>query len=1264
MNNNFKYEPLTPRRMKEDDEKYLVYRDALNQAYSNNEVKNIAISGIYGSGKSSVWKTYEYEKVHSDNNNWTEDNVIIVALSEFKEGTDNETGKDSKKTDVEKVAYKKRINKVEEQIINQILYQVDSAKIPFSKYEIKKTDGYRLSCGVIAKLISFCIGISLLINRREILGFIPENIQLFGVFGISLISTLTIIIPILIGAKKLISKEKLNFTKLSIQGNSMELKDSQKDILNDEMRELVYIIKASGIHTIVFEDLDRFDNLDLFIRLRELNYLVNANSTKIVRFIYLLRDDLFVQQERTKFFDLIIPVVPIINAQNSSGMMIKLFGSIKDNSLRPSIWLLESISLYIADMRMLYSIRNEYEVYSNAIGVSHRELDPDKLLGIITFKNLFPQEFDLLQQNKGYVYRLLQNLDIIRKNLIKKLEKKIDDLEGVIEKIKLLTANTKYELMGLYIPNNVKVEDNESLPWPEFLKNWHEKSETSYTIISGRSRTGYTFDTFYESVFTSEDYKKKEKLFKDIDKKESIKLYESEISELNNEIVEIYTCSISEILSQMDEVALEDFFYMKTTDEQKLSQVVSGKKEGVDLSLLDDHYFGFIRFLLYSGLLDKTYPYYLGYFYESTIGLNDEIYIRKLRDGTASDEHFELNHPEIVKDKLKNMDYKKRGIYNQSLILAILEDEKDKNHFTQIVDVTLKNENKHGSFFSFLDSLNNEQINQAVRKLLKTDFDLFWKLLETSNTEDSIHDKMLVKIFQNIRLLKEDKNKYNKLREYTRIRSNLLTKNELVDNNSFYAGLEEVDVQFDDITDVEINSAIASKIEKRGLYLITIPNIATIYHLITGTPYNDSIVKLLNLLETDEILKDTKSRMSEDVEIYTKEYIEVMNNLKKRSNSTEKTFLNLLNMEISSDIKTELIRIEESNISNINQVEDKNLWSLLLESERVIFTVENMASYYEYAEADQFLIKFLNTNSNNPLIKKISVDLANDILQDEEINESVFNVALNRSDDRITNLNNKLFSDDNLNRVIRLIQKQKLDLTKENYLAIQSIKDDVLLVKYLKDYKDTLDSFIGTTVLMESEVTEEAFILMLDNRLLDIELSRELLDEVRESLSVLDIPNAYLEIREYVFDNYFDEEDIQKIIDYDKDFDLWDDFMIKINNNSQIFESILSKDLNSTFITKLIQDKTLHETKKIALLTKLVEQKQFARNWQKWMNESSSGVLNKLSDVLNGNKRPKYSEMEEIENLVDALVNLEVLTRSRSDDTLYFKGSNLKKLYH
>jgi hypothetical protein len=89
--------------------------------------------------------------------------------------------------------------------------------------------------------------------------------------------------------------------------------------------------------------MDRFNSNVIFERLREVNNLVNVHKYnnkkrhklinkifrgkekqyKPLRFFYLLRDDVFVTKDRTKFFDYIIPIVPVLDGTNSYDQFIR-----------------------------------------------------------------------------------------------------------------------------------------------------------------------------------------------------------------------------------------------------------------------------------------------------------------------------------------------------------------------------------------------------------------------------------------------------------------------------------------------------------------------------------------------------------------------------------------------------------------------------------------------------------------------------------------------------------------------------------------------------------------------------------------------------------------------------------------------------------------------------------------------------------------------------------------------------------------------------
>ena len=203
-----------------------------------------------------------------------------------------------------------------------------------------------------------------------------------------------------------------------------------------------------------------------------------------------------------------------------------------------------------------------------------------------------------------------------------------------------------------------------------------------------------------------------------------------------------------------------------------------------------------------------------------------------------------------------------------------------------------------------------------------------------------------------------------------------------------------------------------------------------------------------------------------------------------------------------------------------------------------------------------------------------------------------------------------------------------------------------------------------TTVSIDTDVTKTAFCIMLNNKLLGNDVSKILLDEAYEAnfkISLFEIKNADYEIRKYIFTNYFVEDDIQKIINHGIEFDLWDEFILRINNSAQFLERILDKDLSKDFIDHFMKDSNLKEENKINLLTKVVKNKTHVEHWERWMKDSSSEDLQLLAMIFENKKRPEYPISRKIQPLVDALVRRGIISKAENNQ-LRFKSTEFKKL--
>ncbi|QVK02546.1 hypothetical protein I7638_02985 [Mycoplasma mycoides subsp. capri] len=134
-----------------------IYNEQLDFAMNLEEkrIKNIGISGVYGAGKSTVWNTYIKNKDIK--------NIISISLAKYNKPSDQKT------QEIENELVKE--NRIERQIINQIVSQVEQNSIPlyFNKIKENKTINQLILYSFFA--IIFVMGVIGL--------FVVPNIDLF-----------------------------------------------------------------------------------------------------------------------------------------------------------------------------------------------------------------------------------------------------------------------------------------------------------------------------------------------------------------------------------------------------------------------------------------------------------------------------------------------------------------------------------------------------------------------------------------------------------------------------------------------------------------------------------------------------------------------------------------------------------------------------------------------------------------------------------------------------------------------------------------------------------------------------------------------------------------------------------------------------------------------------------------------------------------------------------------------------------------------------
>lgn len=644
-----------------------MYEDILDQSFADKNIHNIALSGSYGSGKSSVIQTYEEKH--------PELNFIHISLAHF-ENAESEHSPDepaenanmtkspgnssTQKGSVVEQEKGKIENVLEGKILNQLIHQINPKYIPQTDFKVKQTLGWKNILPLVifpVLIVLFVCHIVFFPTWQSFTKSLPWNwltsSSLFEFFRREesvFISGIFVIILSAFCLFHIIRAQKRHafLKKVSIQGNEIEVFGEESDSYFDRyLNEVLYLFEHSHADAIVFEDIDRHSTIKIFERLREINTLIHQNQkakqkkrnltvlpkfrwiksprlsalfkqietirrkregVQPIRFFYLMRDDIFITNDRTKFFDLIIPIIPIVDSSNSYDLFIKEFQNNGTYHLF-DLQFLHGLSLYIDDMRILKNICNEFIVYYYRLTKPFRQitLDPNKMLAIITYKNLFPEDFAKLQLHQGYVYQVFSSRDTLAAQEIKALNPEIDK------------ASRRYL-------NNISPQTEKDV----------------------------------------------QKLKHQIDSLRSVRY-------------------VKDIFSIVNQDRFEDIW----------TTIGAGRQEFTKVK--ENHYFPLIKYLIIRGYLDETYADYMTYFYPNSITEIDKNFLRNVAERHALPPGDELDTPVLVLDRLTAMDFTEPQILNYSLIYTVLSSTKYSNFLDGLLTQIVKNKKYDfvSEFFSY-----------------------------------------------------------------------------------------------------------------------------------------------------------------------------------------------------------------------------------------------------------------------------------------------------------------------------------------------------------------------------------------------------------------------------------------------------------------------------------------------------------------------------------------------------------------------------------
>ncbi|MBM6401598.1 TniB family NTP-binding protein [Phycicoccus sonneratiae] len=242
-------------------EHHAVYLEHLEAAVADPRTKNVALTGRYGTGKSSVLD--EFERRHRGK-------VLRVSITTLGPDRDGEG----------------LTNRIQKELVKQVIYRAPPDKLRTSQFartdHITRTRAL-LQSGLFAALLGVVLALAGWLpsvavfpraTRQEPVtaGDLATFFALWALFFL-------VVTILMAWARRALGSRII--TSLSTAGTSITLGERGDTYFDAYLEELVTHFDEGQEDFVIFEDIDRFDDPVIFDSLRELNTILTASPRRL-----------------------------------------------------------------------------------------------------------------------------------------------------------------------------------------------------------------------------------------------------------------------------------------------------------------------------------------------------------------------------------------------------------------------------------------------------------------------------------------------------------------------------------------------------------------------------------------------------------------------------------------------------------------------------------------------------------------------------------------------------------------------------------------------------------------------------------------------------------------------------------------------------------------------------------------------------------------------------------------------------------------------
>lgn len=1092
----YNFQSLTPTS---DADKNNIYCKALEEVIGEDNHFNIALTGGYGTGKSSIVETFL-----TKSKEYKHENVLRISLASF-----NLNPSDKEKKPIRPSIFGKSTTQAEDQIsleislLQQFVLQIKDEKLKRLFLKEFNEEKNNLEVGVL----SFIILLTIIAQMFFWSPLLTDRLFQFPKFLIIANSYpfKWIVFLIAFGGAgyllfrviKFIYQNKIRSIQLDKVSFDIDSKN-EVSLLNSYIEELIHLFKSSDFKLVILEDLDRFEDYDIFEKLREVNHILRYSpelKDKRIKFLYVVRESIFKNEnEKNKFFDIILPVVPFISTKNSKAEMLKLFKAEKnsiDNQKQRDRFenIIKLSALSIDEMRTLKSIYNDYVIYLKIIEKNDKKIikvNKPELLAMMIYKNLFPKDFEDINSGVSLLEKILDLRKEFMHRIIAIKEKEIPDLRSDLleiqnepnESLKLLRAEYINAIrFSLKINESFTIQNlAASISQNDLL----EEENFEKLILNGYSvnHINKPFSDLEKLIQNPKKYDDRVKLI--IEKqKQSVSIKKNSIKLINNEIETIKSSSFSIILNQVPEQE-------RVRDE--MLDILRTKKEDSQYDDIPYKHKLLVSFLRY-GFITLGFKHYTSVFHDGDISHKDREVLTDFQSGKKIDFEQQFNNPRSFLDEFIPSDWNSLIYLNFQLFDLILYEKKYENNFKSIVR----------SESDYLLEFLNEYIFKTnnIKKLAEHIFqnwDSFtFQALNSKDFDNETFD-LLITYLLSFRSI-DEVNKQNKegvLSEYILEKKNISnvfpSVKSRVSADSILKSFRTLDAKFHQIQESE-KTWILELIYENNLYEVNFRMLE-----LWSEVYAVDYIKLLTYTGIRSCeLKPLQSYIDEKINNYVENILLSLETKKIEWEEDEEGLKRLLNHKnLKSENKNAIIvkvNFHDFNLSSYSE----DLWSPIIWHQKLKGSWDNFIRYHEKNGMTEAFIKLFNNSDNLINLDKYPRE-TNEIVSDDKVKDFIQNLlqeVINQ--DSLVMLKNNFgyFVQPSLLSLvtqvenIRTLINQKAfnpKSTDEVYDVLKEyFMDELLHLEFAKEYQEAILSSEEPSIYF-NDLTKEEVLFVIENK--------------------------------------------------------------------------------------------------------------------------------------------------------------------------------------